>query len=132
MSAPAQALVVVDMRCGLLAGPQAVVGAAALTDRIETLIGRATAAGALVVQLQNDGAPGQPDEPDGPGWELALSGGTAVRKSTDDGFAGTPLGALLAMRSVRAFAITGRAGRRRPDAVASSDRAAGICCRWRN
>lgn len=107
MSAPVQALVVVDMRCGLLAGPQAVVGAAALTGRIETLIGRATAAGALVVQLQNDGAPGQPDEPDGPGWELALSGGTAVRKSTDDGFAGTPLGALLAMRSVRRIAVCG-------------------------
>jgi streptothricin hydrolase len=51
MSEPVQALVVVDMQCGLLAGAHAVVGAAALTERVEALIGRATAAGALVVQL---------------------------------------------------------------------------------
>ena len=42
MSEPVQALVVVDMQRGLLAGPQAVVGADALTARVEELIGRAT------------------------------------------------------------------------------------------
>lgn len=73
MSAPVQALVVADMQCGLLAGPLAVVGAAALTGRVEDLIGRATAAGVLVVQLQNDGGPGQVDEPGRAGWELALA-----------------------------------------------------------
>jgi streptothricin hydrolase len=107
VSEPVQALVVVDMQCGLLAGPQAVVGAAALTERVEALIGRATAAGALVVQLQNDGSPGQVDEPGEPGWKLALAGGTVVRKSTDDGFAESPLGALLAQHGVRRLAICG-------------------------
>jgi nicotinamidase-related amidase len=107
VSAPVQALVVVDMQRGLLAGPRAVVGAAALTGRVEELIARAGAAGALVVQLQNDGAPGQVDEPGQPGWELALTGGTVVRKSTDDGFADTPLGELLAKRRVRRVAVCG-------------------------
>jgi nicotinamidase-related amidase len=106
VSAPVQALVVVDMQRGLLAGPRAVVGAAALTERVSELIGRAGAAGALVVQLQNDGAPGQPDEPGQPGWELALSGGSVVRKATDDGFADTPLGELLGRR-VRRVAVCG-------------------------
>jgi nicotinamidase-related amidase len=105
--APVQALVVVDMQRGLLIGPQAVPGAAALTDRVEELIDRATAAGAVVVQLQNDGAPGQVDEPGEPGWELALTGGTEVRKFTDDGFADTSLGALLTEQGVHRVAVCG-------------------------
>ena len=85
MTAPVQALVVVDMQRGLLAGPHAVVGAAALTARVEELIGRATAAGVLVLQLQHDGAAGQVDEPGRAGWEPALAGGTVIRKSTRPG-----------------------------------------------
>jgi streptothricin hydrolase len=104
---PVQALVVVDMQRGLLTGPEAVAGAAALTERVEQLIRRATDADALVVQLQNDGPPGQVDEPGKPGWELALTGGTVVHKSTDDGFADTPLGELLADRQVRRIAVCG-------------------------
>lgn len=107
MSEPVQAVVVVDMQRGLLAGPEAVVGAMALAERLEELIGRATTAGALVVQLQNDGAPGQVDEPGTPGWELALPGGTVLRKTTDDGFADTPLSTLLAERGVRRVAVCG-------------------------
>ena len=107
MSEPVQALVVVDMQRGLLTGPEAVVGAAALTWRVEELIQRATTAGTLVLQLQNDGAPGQVDEPGEPGWTLALSGGTVLRKTTDDGFADTPLGSLLAERGVRRVAVCG-------------------------
>jgi streptothricin hydrolase len=107
VSEPVQALVVIDMQRGLLAGPQAVVGAAALTDRGEELIHRASAAGVLVVQLQNDGAAGQVDEPGKPGWSLALAGGTVLRKTTDDGFGDTPLGALLAERGVHRVAVCG-------------------------
>jgi streptothricin hydrolase len=107
MTEPVQAVIVVDMQRGLLTGPEAVADAAALTARVEELIRRATDAGALVVQLQNDGASGQVDEPGKPGWELALSGGTVIRKSTDDGFADTPLAELLAHRQVRRMALCG-------------------------
>jgi streptothricin hydrolase len=104
---PVHALVVVDMQRGLLTGREAVVGAPELTERVAELIRRATDAGAFVVQLQNDGAPGQVDEPGTPGWELALPGGTVLRKTTDDGFADTPLSALLAGRRVRRVAVCG-------------------------
>jgi streptothricin hydrolase len=104
---PVQALIVVDMQRGLLTGPAAVADAARLTPRIAALMRRATDAGALVVQLQNDGPPGSVDEPGTPGWQLALDGGTVVRKSTDDGFADTPLASLLAERSVRRVAVCG-------------------------
>lgn len=104
---PVQALVVVDMQRGLLAGPSAVVGADALVPRVSELMRRATDAGALVVQLQNDGSAGEVDEPGTPGWELALRGGTVVRKIGDDGFAGTPLAELLSQQGVRRIAICG-------------------------
>jgi nicotinamidase-related amidase len=86
VTAPVQALIVVDMQRGLLAGPSAVPGADALVRRVEELVRRAAEAGALVVQLQNDGTPGLADEPGTPGWELRLPGGEVLRKSTDDGF----------------------------------------------
>jgi streptothricin hydrolase len=60
-----------------------------------------------VVQLQNDGAPGQVDEPGRPGRRLALTGGTVLRKTTDDGCADTGLGQLLAERRVRRVAVSG-------------------------
>ncbi|HEY6748502.1 MAG TPA: isochorismatase family protein [Mycobacteriales bacterium] len=89
---PVQALIVVDMQRGVLAD---LPDASSLTARIESAVSRASAAGALVVQLQNDGAPGSVDEPGTPGWALVLAGGEVVRKTTDDGFAGTRLDSLL-------------------------------------
>lgn len=65
-----------------------------------------------MVHLQNDGSPGAVDEPGMPGWELCLAvvesrNEVVVRKSTDDGFAGTGLGDLLDGRGVRCIAIGG-------------------------
>jgi hypothetical protein len=69
MSEPVQAVVVVDMQRGLLAGPAPVVGATASrsgqgADR------PATAAGAWSFSYRTTRA-GQVDEPGTPGWELA-------------------------------------------------------------
>lgn len=107
--APVAALVVVDLQVGLLTGPHAVPGAAVLTGRVADLRERARRAGVLVVQLQNDGAAGTPDEPGTAGWALRLPAGDDVvlRKDTDDGFAGTELGAVLAGRGVRRLALCG-------------------------
>lgn len=104
---PVQALIVVDMQRGLLAGPEALPDAGPLTARIGALMDRAAAAGALVVQLQNDGAPGSVDEAGAAGWALRLAGGAVVRKRTDDGFAGTDLAALLGDQGVRRVALCG-------------------------
>lgn len=99
---PVEALVVVDLQRGVL---RDLPGGAALLSRIRALLERASAAGALVVQLQNDGAPGSVDEPGTPGWEPALAGGLVLPKTTDDGFAGTRLGSVLT--GVRRIALCG-------------------------
>lgn len=108
----AEALIIVDVQCGFLEGPMAIPEAGRLLDRLRRLLGRARQAGALVVHLQNDGAPGAVDEPAAPGWELFLTpvesaNEVVVRKSTDDGFAGTGLGDLLDGRGVRRVVVGG-------------------------
>ncbi|MFC5721420.1 isochorismatase family protein [Streptomyces gamaensis] len=100
-SAPAQALILVDVQNAFLAGPDAVPDAARLVDRLAALLERARAAGALVVHLRNDGEAGAPDEPGTPGWHLRFPpapGEHLVAKADDDGFEGTGLAELLVER----------------------------------
>lgn len=108
----ADALIVVDMQAGFVLGPDAVPGAAGLLETIESLLGRARAVGALVVHLQNDGMDGAPDEPGTQTWELALPvqpGDTelVLRKTEDDGFAGTRLNELLRQHGVDRLVLCG-------------------------
>jgi nicotinamidase-related amidase len=109
---PVEALIVVDVQTAFVSGAGAVPDAARLLDRVSDLLDRARQSGALVVHLQNDGAPGADDEPNTPGWELYLlikSGPSehVIRKPRDDGFDGTPLGEVLVGAGVRAVAICG-------------------------
>ncbi|MFE1776074.1 isochorismatase family protein [Streptomyces sp. NPDC059008] len=109
---PVEALLLVDLQSAFVAGDEAVPDAARVLDRSRDLLARARAAGALVVHLQNDGAPGTVDEPHTPGWELQLPvepgpREVVVRKTEDDGFEGTALGALLADAGVQALAVGG-------------------------
>jgi streptothricin hydrolase len=107
-----QALIVVDMQTAFVSRDDAVPEAARLLVTVADLMRRARETGALIVQLQNDGAAGSPDEPGTPGWELFLpaeerDGEHVVRKSTDDGFHQTELSALLTGRAVRDLAVCG-------------------------
>ncbi|WP_326672416.1 cysteine hydrolase family protein [Streptomyces sp. NBC_01257] len=109
---PSHALLVVDVQKAGVTGGRAVPGAAGLLDRTADLIARARRAGALVVHLQNDGAPGPDDEPHTPGWALHLpveAGPTefVIRKTRDDGFAQTSLGSLLSGAGVEAVTVCG-------------------------
>ncbi|MGP8298030.1 isochorismatase family protein [Streptomyces inhibens] len=109
---PVEALLLVDLQSAFVAGDEAVPDAARLLDRSRDLLTRARAAGALVVHLQNDGAPGTVDEPHTPGWELHLPvepgpREAVIRKTEDDGFEGTLLGALLTDAGVEELAICG-------------------------
>ncbi|MGW1345528.1 isochorismatase family protein [Kribbella sp. NPDC002412] len=110
--APVDALVVVDVQTAFVSGTDAVPDAEGLLERVGELLERAREAGAVVVHLQNDGAPGADDEPDTPGWELylAVKDGPrerVIRKPRDDGFDGTPLGEVLVAAGVRSVAICG-------------------------
>ncbi|TXS38027.1 isochorismatase family protein [Streptomyces sp. OR43] len=109
---PSQALLVVDIQKAGVTGDRAVPGAAGLLERTAELIARARRNGALVVHLQNDGAPGSGDEPHTPGWALHLPvrpGPTefVIRKTRDDGFAETSLGSVLSAAGVDAVAVCG-------------------------
>ncbi len=109
---PVEALIVVDVQAAFVSGAGAVPGAARLLDRVSDLLDRARQSGALVVHLQNDGAPGADDEPNTPGWDLYLPVKQGprehvIRKPRDDGFDGTPLGEVLVGAGVRAVAICG-------------------------
>lgn len=112
MVRPAAALVVIDAQCGLLEGETAVPDAAGVTDRLAAVLGAARSAGAVIVHLQNDGAPGSPDEPETPGWMIHPKvapgpGELVLRKTRDDGFDGTELEALLATKQVTRIAVAG-------------------------
>ncbi|MBT2442478.1 cysteine hydrolase [Streptomyces sp. ISL-36] len=107
-----EALLVVDVQSAFVTGDTAVPAAARLLDRTTDLIARARRSGAIVVHLQNDGPPGSDDEPHTPGWELhhgVQSGPTeaVIRKTRDDGFAGTSLGSLLTEAGVKSLAVCG-------------------------
>lgn len=109
---PSQALLVVDVQKAGVTGERAVPGAAGLLERVAALIAGARAGGALVVHLQNDGAPGSDDEPHTPGWELHLPVGSGpaevvIRKTRDDGFADTGLGELLAGAGAESLVVCG-------------------------
>jgi nicotinamidase-related amidase len=106
---PVEALIVVDLQEGFLAGAEAVPDAVGLAGRIGDLLAAARAAGALVLHLQNDGPAGAVDEPGTPGWRLRLAepDEPVLRKAADDGFAGTDLAERLDARGVRRIAICG-------------------------
>lgn len=107
-----QALIVVDLQTAFVSGSGAVPEAAGLLVAVTDLMRRARDAGALVVQLQNDGLAGTADEPHTPGWELFLpaaqdDGQHVIRKDTDDGFHQTGLSGLLTTRGIRRLAVCG-------------------------
>ncbi|MFJ9637660.1 cysteine hydrolase family protein [Streptomyces sp. NPDC101178] len=109
---PVQALLVVDLQAAFVAGENPVPDARRLLDRVERLVRRARAAGALVVHLQNDGPAGEPDEPYTPGWELYLPvaagpAETVIRKTEDDGFESTTLEDRLTAAGVASLAVCG-------------------------
>ena len=106
------ALLIVDAQQGLLEGERAVPDSAVVLEHLVALLAAARSAGTLVVHLQNDGPPGTLDEPGTPGWfihpKLALNPEELVlRKTGDDGFAGTDLIEILTRNGVNPIAVAG-------------------------
>lgn len=104
------ALLLVDVQCAFMQGPDAVPGHLALQLSIARLLARARAAGVPVIFLQNDGAPGALDAPHSDGWRLYFppAGGEHVLfKCEDDGFVDTRLEALLRELGVHSLAVCG-------------------------
>lgn len=92
------ALLPIDAQRNMLEGDLPVPQAEQMRLTLETLLARARAAGVPVVQVQNDGGAGDPDEPFTRGWEMVLAqvpGEIVVRKRVNDAFLETDLASQL-------------------------------------
>jgi len=103
------ALLVIDMQEAVLAGCAGVPG---MIERINALIGSARRSGAPIVFIQHQDAEGQELTAGSPGWQLVAGldrreGDPVVAKEYRDSFAGTELGAVLAVTGVRRLVLTG-------------------------
>jgi streptothricin hydrolase len=89
----ARALMLIDVQRNMLEPPTPVPAAASIREALQDLLLRARGAGALVIHVQNDGPPGEPDEPGTDGWQLIFPAGAGeliVRKDQPDTFAANP------------------------------------------
>lgn len=105
------ALVIIDVQRALCTGDERVFGIGAVIDRINSLSGRARAAGAPVVFVQHEDDEGA-FRSGTDGWELAdglvtAPGDLRVRKTTPNSFHRTELQGLLEERSVERVVICG-------------------------
>jgi len=107
----ADALVVVDVQRGLVAGDHAVADADAYLERWAGALASARTAGVPVIHLQDDGAwPGSRIPHGSAEWELVLpvgEGEDVITKPRDDGFDGTRLDAVLGAAGVRRVCLVG-------------------------
>jgi nicotinamidase-related amidase len=105
------ALLFIDVQRNMLEGDSPVPAAAEVRPALAALLATARAAGAPVVHVQNDGPPGEPDEPHTDGWHLvfpAADGELVVRKETADTFAANPeLARALRDRGVDRVVVAG-------------------------
>jgi nicotinamidase-related amidase len=106
-----RALMLIDVQRNMLEPPTPVPAAASVREALQDLLLRARGAGALVIHVQNDGPPGEPDEPGTDGWQLvfpASAGELIVRKDQPDTFAAHPaLAKDLAAKEITEVVIAG-------------------------
>ena len=106
-----RALMLIDVQRNMLEPPAPVPAAASIREALQDLLLRARGAGALVIHVQNDGPPGEPDEPGTDGWQLvfpASAGELIVRKDQPDTFAANPaLVKDLAAKEITEVVIAG-------------------------
>lgn len=105
-------LVIVDAQVDMFIEGAAVYEAEGLLERLSEVIARARQGGTAVIFIQNNGSPGEPDEPGTPGWEIhprlaPEQGEPVLQKDTADAFESTPLQDLLAESGVRELIIAG-------------------------
>jgi len=106
-----RALMLIDVQRNMLEPPAPVPSAASVREALEDLLLRARRAGAFVVHVQNDGPPGEPDEPGTDGWQLVFpvsADELIVRKDQSDAFAANPaLARELADKEITEVVIAG-------------------------
>lgn len=98
---PSCVLLLIDIQVGLLSDPPiGIPSASTLSTNVHLILthARAIPHPPLIIHVRNAGAPGEPDEPGSPGWELKFSplpSEPVVDKSKNNAFAGTRLPELI-------------------------------------
>ncbi len=104
------ALLLIDVQRDMLDPPNPVPGHAEIRRALECLLESARDARAFVIYVQNDGSPGDPDEPHTPGWDLSFSplrDDLVIRKSRADSFTNEALGEALASKRIDRVVVAG-------------------------
>lgn len=106
------ALIVIDMQQGSFTAATPRHDAAALVQRINTLAASVRDKGGVVIHVQHDGPPGDPHQPELPGWRFlpdidVRRDDTIVRKTSCDAFLQTRLEAVLRAKGIDRLIITG-------------------------
>lgn len=106
------ALLVIDAQVNMFAPDNAVYASERLLKTLGTLIARARSAHIPLVYVQNNGGPGDPDQPGTPGWHihpalLPSESDVIIQKWTPDAFYGTQLHEELARRGIKQVILMG-------------------------
>lgn len=104
-------LMLVDVQRNLLEGDTAIEGAEEFRRVLGDLLAAARDAEVPIIHVENDGAPGAPDEPGTVGWELVFApapGEPVVRKDDPDTFLSNPaLADVLHAMGVETLIVAG-------------------------
>jgi nicotinamidase-related amidase len=106
------ALVIVDVQKGMFPAGAAVYKGKSLISTIQTLLGKARAAGVPVIYIQHNAPAGKPLEKGREGWEIhegikPRSGDVIVQKTTPDSFFNTILERVLNNIGINHLYLTG-------------------------
>ena len=106
------AVLILDAQVNMFDQAMPVYQAAELLPRLRSLIRKARQSRAPVIYVQNEGGPGDPDEPGTLGWRIhpALEpddGDPIVRKRVPDAFQATKLDQILKTRGVQRLVVAG-------------------------
>lgn len=106
------ALLIVDAQVNMFEEGSAVHNSNHLLETVEHMVARARDERIPVVYVQHNGKPGDPDEPDSPGWHIhervsPQEGDIVVQKRTPDAFYDTQLASILNEKEIGRLIIMG-------------------------
>ena len=106
------ALLIIDAQVNMWESEYSLHSGEQLLAKLGTLITNARRAGILVIHIQNNGGPGDPDEPGTKGWEIhpkltPADGEIVVQKDQPSAFQNTNLPQILRERGIGNLIIVG-------------------------
>jgi nicotinamidase-related amidase len=106
------ALLVIDAQVNMFAADNAVYASEGVLATLKSLIAHARDAGILIVYVQNNGGPEDPDVPGTPGWHIhpdlaPREGDILIQKWTPDAFYRTSLQEELSRHGIKEVIIMG-------------------------